>query len=324
MGINRRGGALASSKTLAEFYRKLRLIRRVEESIVEIYPSDKIKSPVHLSIGQEAVSVGICAAVKGKGQAYGTYRSHALYLAMEGSLNEMMAELYGKIDGCGTGRAGSMHLACPEAGLIASSAVVATTIPTAVGHAFADKSLGRNKITAVFFGEGAMDEGVVAESLNFASLKKLPVIFICENNRYAIHSKTEDRRTIDDLAALPKACGVRSVKMESDDVEGLYEKTAAEVDDALAGAGPCFIEVPTQRWLEHVGPREDFNLGYRQQAEVEGAQAADQMLVLRKRLAEEVALEIDEAVEKDIAAAIAFAEASPFPPVETLYHHQFA
>ena len=161
-------------------------IRRVEEEIVRIYPTDKIKSPTHLSIGQEAVSVGVCEALDRKDVAFGTYRSHALYLAKGGDLKGMMAELYGKATGTSKGKGGSMHLTDISKGLVCTSAVVGTTIPTAVGYAYSFKNLGKNSIVASFFGDGATEEGVFYESLNFAALKKLPVIFICETSSTVI------------------------------------------------------------------------------------------------------------------------------------------
>src|SRR5438309_778362 len=169
-------------------YRSLYRIRRVEEEVAKIYPTDKIKSPVHLSIGQEAVSVGVCEALRGEDVVFGTYRSHALYLAKGGNLKAMIAELYGKATGCAKGKGGSMHMIAPSVQMWGTSAVVGTTIPHAVGYAYALKLRRRDGIVACFFGDGATEEGVFYESMNFAALKKLPIIFICENNCYAIHT----------------------------------------------------------------------------------------------------------------------------------------
>ena len=167
------------SKDIYErFYRSLYRIRRVEEEIARIYPSDKIKSPVHLSIGQEAVSVGVCEALRPKDVVFGTYRSHAYYLAKGGDLKKMVAELYGKATGCAKGKGGSMHLIDAAHGIMGASAVVGTTIPNAVGYAYALKLQRKDSVVVSLFGDGATDEGVFYESLNFAALKQLPIIFI--------------------------------------------------------------------------------------------------------------------------------------------------
>src|SRR5439155_4707591 len=171
-----------------QLYRSLYRIRRVEEEIARVYPTDRIKSPVHLSIGQEAVSVGICSALRADDVVFGTYRGHALYLAKGGDLKQMVAELYGKVTGCARGKGGSMHLVDAAHGVMGASAVVGTTIPHAVGYAYAMKLRGEDRIVVSFFGDGATDEGVFDESLNFAALKRLPILFVCENNSYAIHT----------------------------------------------------------------------------------------------------------------------------------------
>src|SRR5881296_4010017 len=184
---------LTGNRMVERFYRALYRIRRVEEEIAAVYPTDRIKSPVHLSIGQEAVSVGVCEALRQDDVVFGSYRSHALYLAKGGDLKKMIAKLYGKVDGCAKGKGGSMHLVDVRAHVMGASAVVGTTIAQAVGFAYALKLQNKKSIVVNFFGDGAVDEGVFHESLNFAALKKTPVIFICENNYYAIHSHQRDR-----------------------------------------------------------------------------------------------------------------------------------
>ncbi len=187
-----------SQVQLERFYYQGLKIRRVEEKLIELYPSDKIKSPVHLSIGQESVALAVCEALARSDVVFGTYRCHALYLAKGGDLDRMMAELYGKADGCGRGKAGSMHLVDLAAGMMSASAIVATTLPHAVGYALAQKMKRTNVVVAAFFGEGAMDEGVFHESINFAALKQLPILFVCENNHYAIYSHIRERMAGED------------------------------------------------------------------------------------------------------------------------------
>ena len=198
----------------ARLYRSMYLIRRVEEEIIRLYPTDKIKSPVHLSIGQEAVSAAVCDQLDKRDYVFGTYRGHALYLAKGGDVPRMMAELYGKVDGCARGKAGSMHLVDPEVGMMGTSAVVATGISNAVGAALALRMKKSPAIVACFFGEGAVDEGAFHESINFASLKKLPILFVCENNFYAIYSHVKDRLAGPGLCARARAYGVEAELIE--------------------------------------------------------------------------------------------------------------
>ena len=176
-------------------FRTALLIRLVEERIIELYPSDKIQSPVHLSIGQEAVAVGVCDGLKPDDLVFATYRSHGFYIAKGGSLDAMFAELYGRKGGVSGGKAGSMHLAAPEVGLMGSSAVVASTIPHAVGAALSFKRRGALAIAVAVFGDGATEEGVYHESLNFAALMKVPVLFLCEDNGLAVHSHRPVRQS---------------------------------------------------------------------------------------------------------------------------------
>ena len=172
------------AKKVGRLFAAMLRIRRVEEEIIRVYSSDKVKSPVHLSIGQESIAVGVCDNLRPTDILYATYRGHAAYLAKGGNINRMMAELWGKSDGLASGKAGSMHLGDRAAGMIGTSAIVATGIPLAVGNALAMKMQQKDVVTTVFFGEGATDEGVFHESMNFAALKKLPILFVCENNQY--------------------------------------------------------------------------------------------------------------------------------------------
>ena len=193
------------------FYSALR-IRLVEERIMELYPSDKIQSPVHLSIGQESVAVGICHSLLPSDLLYSTYRSHAFYLAKGGDVRKLFAELYGKVTGCCQGKGGSMHLAAPDVGFMGTSAVVASAIPHAVGSALATKYLKKNQVNVVVFGDGAMDQGVYHESLNFAALHQLPVVFIFENNGLAVHSPLESRHAFSTLDHV-KSYGIPTVNI---------------------------------------------------------------------------------------------------------------
>ncbi len=202
----------------ARLYRALYRIRRLEEEVARVYATDKIKSPVHLSIGQEAVSVGICEALQPSDVVFGTYRGHALYLAKGGDLNAMVAELYGKSTGCTKGKGGSMHLIDPEHGVMGTSAVVGTTIANAAGYAYALKHRRKDTVVVSFFGDGATEEGVFAETLNFAVLKQLPVLFVCENNGYAIHTHQNRRQGRPDICARAEAYGLPAERLDGNDV----------------------------------------------------------------------------------------------------------
>src|SRR5581483_2826895 len=207
---------------LERLYRSLYRIRRLEEEFARVYPTDRIKSPVHLSIGQEAVSVGVCAALRPEDVVFGTYRGHALYLARGGDLRAMLAELYGKATGCAGGKGGSMHLIDPEAGVMGTSAVVGTTIPNAAGYAYAMKLRRQGTIVASFFGDGATEEGVFHESLNWAALQQLPLLFVCENNGYAIHTPRSRRQPRPDIAERARSYGIPTERIEDGDVFAIY------------------------------------------------------------------------------------------------------
>lgn len=309
---------------IERFYRALYRIRRVEEEIAAIYPTDKIKSPVHLSIGQEAVSVGICEALGRDDAVFGTYRSHALYLAKGGDLPKMIAELYGKLDGCAKGKGGSMHLIDVAARVMGASAVVGTTIPQAVGFAYALKLQRKDSVVVSVFGDGAVDEGVFHESLNFAALKSLPIIFVCENNFYAIHTHQLQRQKLGNICERARVHGMPAEQIPDNDVVRIYEKMNEAVGWLRSGQpGPFFFECLTYRLKEHVGPSEDFQLGYRSREEAEPWIKTDPIKQLGDRLDPQRRREIETAVEAEIRDAFAFAERSPFPQAAELYTDVF-
>jgi TPP-dependent pyruvate/acetoin dehydrogenase alpha subunit len=307
----------------ARLYRSMYLIRRVEEEIIRLYPTDKIKSPVHLSIGQEAVSAAVCDQLDKRDYVFGTYRGHALYLAKGGDVPRMMAELYGKVDGCARGKAGSMHLVDPEVGVMGTSAVVATGISNAVGAALALRMKKSPAIVACFFGEGAVDEGAFHESINFASLKKLPILFVCENNFYAIYSHVKDRLAGPGLCVRARAYGVEAELIEDGDPLALHARVGVAIEAVRRGQGPRFLECMTYRWRDHVGPTEDRQHQYRPDAELDQKIAADNLAGLGRLLPAETRASIEATEEKRIAAAITFAEASEFPADREVFDHVF-
>ena len=314
----------AYDDSLPALYRSLYRIRRVEEKIIEVYPTDKVKSPVHLSIGQESVSVAVCAALKPDDVAFGTYRGHALYLAKGGDMKRMIAELYGKVDGASRGKAGSMHLIDLSANMMGTSAIVATTIPQAVGYAFALKVRKAEQIVVCFFGEGAMDEGVCYESLNFAALKKLPIFFVCENNHYAIYSHIRDRMPHPDPCERASVFRIPSERIEGGDTLKIRNASQRAVAKIRAGEGPQFIECMTYRWRDHVGPDEDRKWKYRPDEELDAWIRRDELARLGQMLELSERRKIEAAADAEIAAAFAYADASAFPGPEELATNVFA
>lgn len=312
-----------NSPAVENLFRDIYRIRRVEEEIIRLYPSDKIKSPVHLSIGQESISVGICAALRPEDIVFGTYRGHALYLAKGGNLQAMVAELYGKAAGSARGKAGSMHLIDTAVGMMGTSAIVATTIPQAVGYALSVKMRRQDKVVVVFFGDGATDEGVFHESMNFASLKKLPILFVCENNGYAIYSPVRDRMPTANFCERSEAYGIPATRIDTGETLAICSKASEAVAAIQTGDGPRFIECKTARWRDHVGPDEDRVWRYRPDAELDDWIARDEMTRLAAMIDQDARRSIEATVEAEIAAAIAFAEESPFPEEQELFDHVY-
>jgi len=313
-----------SNRDIERIYRLLVLIRRTEQELARVYPTDRIKSPIHLVIGQEAVCVGVCDALRIDDFVGGTYRSHGVYLAKGGNLNAMVAELFGKVTGCARGKGGSMHLVAPEVNMIGSSAVVGTGIPLAAGHALALKREGRGRVVAAIFGDGATEEGCFYETLNFAALHRLPLLFVCENNGLAIHEPLSKRWANADLCGRAAAFGLRAQRIEHGDVLAIRAAAATAIGRIRKGGGPEFLECLTYRWREHVGPNEDFDQGYRDRAEAESWFARDPVAAMAALLPSDVRAGIDQATEVEIAAALEFAEASAFPGDDELTAHVFA
>ena len=319
---------MINQELVERLYKSMLLIRQFELRLAEVYHTDVIKSPVHLSVGQEAVSVGICDVLEADDVVSNTYRCHATYIAKGGDLNEMMAELYGKTTGCAGGKAGSMHLVDVKRGIMGASAVVGTTVPVAAGHAWAfqqdAKQTGKQRVVATVFGDGATEEGSFYETMNFAALKKLPMVFICENNRLAIHTPIEKRWATDRLCERIATYGIKTHKIDDSDIFKLRDVMAEAIADARAGKGPTFIEVATYRWLEHVGPRDDHDHEYRDGEVYQQWKTNDQITRLAGMLDEPTLTRIQQEVTKAITASEDFAEKSPYPAAEELYTNVYA
>lgn len=250
-------------------FRSMLRIRRIEEALGDRYAEQEMRCPMHLCIGQEAIAVGVCAALASQDVVFGNHRAHGHYLAKGGNLKTMIAELYGRATGCCGGRGGSMHLIDLGAGFMGATPIVGGTVPLAVGSAWAAMLTGEPRVSVVFFGDGCFEEGVVHESLNFAALHKLPVIFVCENNEFSVYTRLKERQPDRPIYRVAEAHGVTACRGDGNDVEEVLSIAKAAVDNARSGKGPQFIEFKTYRWREHCGPSFDDDLNYRSQPEIE-------------------------------------------------------
>lgn len=302
------------------FYQMLR-IRLIEEAIADNYAQQKMRTPVHLSIGQEAAAVASGSVLKKLDYAVSGHRAHAHYLAKGGNLNAMIAEIYGKVTGCCRGRGGSMHLIDQSVGFMGSTAIVGNTIPVGVGLGFSIQLSGKKNISCIYLGDGAIEEGVFYESLNFAVLKKLPVLFVCENNAYSVYTSLKKRQPVNrKIHELAHAIGaVTSFVEEGYDVLACVSHLKTMSDYVRQGNGPGFVEIKTYRYREHCGPNYDNDLGYRDVREYEAWRKKDSIETFQKKLMSEGALlenEIEimqKKITTEITAAFQFAEQSEFP-----------
>ena len=308
-----------------QFFQMLR-IRKVELKISELYPEEEMRCPVHLSVGQEAVAVGVCSALQKKDIALSAHRSHAHYLAKGGDLKSMLAELYGKKTGCAEGKGGSMHLIDLEAGLIAAVPIVGSTIPIAVGSAWGNMMQNKNVTTAVFFGEGATETGVFHESLGFASLHNMPMIFVCENNLYSVYSSLEVRQSNKrDNIKIAEGHGIVSLKGKGNDVSSVYSVIKESISIIKKQKGPVYVEFDTYRWLEHCGPNDDDHLGYRKNKEIKKWKTncpieKTKDYLLNNNLADEQEIQrVSQEIDDEIGEAFEFAKTSPFLDKKHLY-----
>ena len=304
-----------------QFYTQMLLIRRFEEKCVELYSYEKIRGFLHLYIGEEAVAVGVMEALTPDDAVLATYREHGQALARGVSAASIMAEMYGKLEGCCRGRGGSMHLFDASKRFYGGSAIVAGGLPVAVGMALADKMMKRNRVTVAFFGDGAVAEGEFHESLNLAALWQLPVLFVCENNLYAMGTALRYTESQTDLAAKAASYRIDAARVDGMDVIAVAEAAAKAVSSVRSGNGPIFLECLTYRFRAH--SMFDAEL-YRDKGEVEEHKRRDPLTILRRRLEEAGEWEalgadaIEKEVEMIVAEAVTFAENGTFEPLEDL------
>jgi pyruvate dehydrogenase E1 component alpha subunit len=313
---------------LRHMYLTMLRIRRFEERVADLTEAGEIKTPCHLYIGQEAIAAGVCAALRADDYILGTHRSHGHYLAKGGDMQAMMAEIHGKRTGCSRGRGGSMHLIAPEVGMLGTVPIVSGTIPLAVGAALASTLQGRDRVAVAFFGDGAMEEGTTHESLNLAAHRRLPVLFVCENNLYSSHLSLLERRALDNIVGAAAAHGMVGVCVDGNDVEEVYRVVVEAVTRARAGAGPTFLECRTYRWRGHVGPSWDLDVGVKRKDELKDWLDKDPVARARERLtsrgtgADDLD-RLDSDARTEVARAEEFARRSPYPGEGELSLHVF-
>ncbi|MCH9614506.1 MAG: Acetoin:2,6-dichlorophenolindophenol oxidoreductase subunit alpha [Chlamydiia bacterium] len=314
-----------------DLYRELLRIRMIETEIGERYKEQKMRCPTHLSIGQEAIAVGVGKNLRPEDYLVSNHRAHAHYLAKGGDLKRMMAELYGKATGCTRGKGGSMHLIDLSKNIIGTTPIVGGSYPVGIGVAFSSKLKNENALTAIYFGEASTEEGVWAEGLNFASLKDLPILFVSENNFYSCYSPMEVRQSEKrSRLEIAKAHGIQTFSGNGNDQEEVYEVAKKATQYIREGNGPCLIEFETYRYREHCGPNVDPD-GYRPKEEEDywynrcPVDLYTKKLSERGELTESLVEQYKEEIKKEIDDAFAFAEASPFPTYienENLYKEQ--
>jgi len=321
-----------SKEFLEQLYRSMIRIRLCEESLVEPILRGEVKCPVHLYSGQEAIAAGVCAALDEKDYIFGTHRSHGHYLAKGGGMRELVAEVFCKEAGCSKGRGGSMHIIDPAKGVMGSVPIVGGTISLALGAALASKIRKDKRVTVSFFGDGATGEGVLYESLNFAALKKLPIVFICENNFYSTHMPIKECRPENNIFKIARPFCILSYRVDGNDVLKVFEVTKKAVQLCRKDRGPVFIEFTTYRLRGHVGPDDNIQGAHtdiRHREEIARWKKKDPVKrfkkfllgsnILNKKELEKIAKD----AKKEVDEAHSFAKQNPYPNVNGLSKYVF-
>ncbi len=321
-----------SKEFLGNLYRTMVRIRFCEESLVEPILRGEVHCPVHLYSGEEAIATGVCAALSNDDYVFGTHRSHGHYLAMGGSMQKLIAEIYGKESGCSRGRGGSMHIIEPEKGMMGAAPIVGSTISLALGAALASRIRKEKRVAVSFFGDGAAGEGVLYESLNFAALKKLPILFVCENNLYSTHMPIRECRPDIPIYHIGRPYGISSVRVNGNDVLKVYETAQSALRLVRNGDGPAFIECVTYRLRGHVGPDDNIqgtHTDIRPKAEFDGWKRRDPVSNFRAYLTKNGIVRkqdlegIEQEAQKEADDAHAFAKNGPYPSQSELTRHVF-
>lgn len=311
-----------------KLYESMLRIRNLEEEIANKYSEWKMRCPTHLSIGQEAVAAAVGFALEEDDFVVSTHRSHAHYLGKGGDLKRMIAEIYGKETGCSGGRGGSMHLIDESVGFKGSTAIVGNTIPIGVGLGLSIELNKTQQISCVYLGDGAIEEGVFYESANFAAVRGLPILFVCENNLYSVYSSLSVRQPESrEIHKMVEALGIESTYINSNDAIEIYNSVEKVVSKIRDSRKPHFIEIPTYRWREHCGPNYDNDIGYRTIEEYESWKKKDPLDNLEAQLRQDALISneqldgIKAAIVLEIQNAFEFAEKSQFPEQSTLFEN---
>ena len=313
-----------------ELLHRMKLIRCTEETIADRYEEKKMRCPTHLCIGQEAVSAGIGIALRSDDYAVSTHRSHGHYLGKGGNLPAMIAEIYGKASGCSKGKGGSMHLIDQSVGFMGSTAIVGNTIPIGAGLGLSIQLESSENVSCIFLGDATIEEGVFSESINFCAQRKLPVLFVCENNFFSVYSPLSVRQPANrSITKMVEAMGICSQSGDGNDVLKVYNLASEAISKIRTGEGPYFLEFTTYRWREHCGPNYDNHIGYRTEEEFLDWKKRDPIQLFEKNLISEGLVtrtklsEMNQSIEKEIQKAFIFAEESPFPDSEDAYKHVY-
>jgi len=300
-------------------YEKMVRIRYFEERVKDLFAAGEMPGFVHLYLGQEAIASGVCATLNDDDYITSTHRGHGHIIAKGGELSKMMAELYGKVTGYNKGKGGSMHIACPELGILGANGIVSCGIPIATGAALSAKYRNSGQVTVCFFGDGASNEGAFHESLNAASAFDLPIVYVCENNLYAVGTRQSKVRKIEDIADRAPSYSMPGVVVDGNDVVAVYEVAKEAVERARAGEGPTLVECKTYRWRTHFEGEPDT---YRPPEEVAAWRAREPIAPYRKMLIDQKIFKrqdmdlIDQAVIDELDQAVEFARNSPLPQPE--------
>lgn len=319
---------MLSRNLLLKMYKAMLTIRIFEERVADLILRGEIKTPCHLYIGEEAIAAGVCSALKRKDYVFGNHRSHGHYIAKGGNINKLMAEIYCFKDGCSRGKGGSMHIIAPEVGVLGTPPIVAASIPVAVGAALSSTFRRDNRVSVVFFGDGATNEGVFYESLNFAALEKLPVIFVCENNLYSTHMPVSKILADTNIAKKAESFNMPGFQIDGNNVIEVFQTIQKAVDNARRGRGPTLIECLTYRWRGHVGPddniqgrhtdirpREELD-SWKKRCPIKRLERILRLTILEKN-------QISKKLKGKVENAIAFTEKSSSPEKKELFSSVF-
>lgn len=313
-----------------ELYRKMRLIRRFEERVIELVNSNAIAGVTHEYIGEEAIAVGVCSMLLPDDVITSTHRGHGHILAKGGDPRRMMAELFGRETGYNRGKGGSMHIADLSLGIYGANGMVAGGVPIAAGAAWAARIGKSGRVAVAFFGDGAANQGVLHETMNLAGIWRLPILFVCENNEYAVSTSVHYATSGDSIAGRAAAYGFPGAAVDGMDVEAIMEATGCALERARRGDGPSLLECKAYRYQGHFTAERALGLKYRAAEEIERWRERDPILGWARKLEERGLLgtsersELDAAVEAALAEAVEYARSSPLPSPNEALDHMYA